>query len=333
LARGQRPGAREPERRISNLEEEVMFRNQVAERQPVLSGRRGGDRLWQLALAVVVLAVLLLPAGCRKARTSMDVRPEARQFRGTIPATGPLEVTYIWSVSESFTPVEKDYAVFIHFWGEDDELQWQDDHHPPVPTSRWQPGQTIEYTRIHFLPRDVPQEEVILTMGLYDALGTGDKVRLEGRQTRRLEYEACRFEVIPADQLPEIIYEDGWYNREFVPGKPDGAVWRWSRQEAFCKLENPRRAAALYLEAQAPVELIGEAQLVTIEIEGEQLTSFEVAETERFLRKFPLPDHILGDQQFLSMTIRAGKAVVPSEIDGSGDERQLGLKVFNMSLF
>ena len=48
--------------------------------------------------------------------------------------------------------------MFIHFWGEDDELQWQDDHQPPVPTSRWQPGHTIEYTGIHFLPRNVPRK-------------------------------------------------------------------------------------------------------------------------------------------------------------------------------
>ena len=33
------------------------------------------------------------------------------------------------------------------------------------------------------------------------------------------------------------------------------------------------------------------------------------------------------------MTIRVGAAVVPSELVGSGDERELGLKVYNMSLF
>lgn len=302
-----------------------MSRNRVMARR--------GTSLRLLVVALMVLAGWLAPAGCRKARTSMDVHPEARQLHGTIPATGPLEVTYVWTVGENFVPVDKDFAVFIHFWGENDELHWQDDHQPPVPTSRWQPGQTIEYTRIHFLPRSVPQQEVTLTMGLYDFDGEGEKVRLEGRQTRRLEYEVCRFEVIPPDQLPEIIYEDGWYDREFVPGQPDGALWRWSRLEAFCKIENPHRPSALYLEAQAPVELLERAQVVTIEMDGEPLTSFEVEDTERFLRKIPIPAHILRDQQFVPLTIRVGEAVVPSELVGSGDERQLGLKVYNMSLF
>ena len=98
-------------------------------------------------------------------------------------------------------------------------------------------------------------------------------------------------------------------------------------------LENPRRAAALYLEAQAPVELLEKPQVVTIEMAGEQLTSFEVAGTERFLRKFPVPDHLLRDRQFVPMTLRVGESVVPSELVGSGDERELGLKVYNMSLF
>lgn len=310
-----------------------MSRNQVTGRRRVLSGRPWGAGIRLLGMAALALAVLLAPAACRKARTSMDVHPEARQLHGTIPATGPLEITYVWTVGENFVPVEKDYAVFVHFWGEDDELHWQDDHQPPVPTSRWQPGQTIEYTRIHFLPRDVRQEEVTLTMGLYEFDGTQEKVRLEGRQTHRLEYEVCRFEVIPPDQLPEIVYEDGWYNREFLPGEPDGAMWRWSRLEAYCKLENPHRPSALYLEAQAPVELMEKPQVVTIEIDGEQLTSFEVKNTDRFLRKFPIPDHILRDQPFLPMTLRVGEVVVPSDLVGSGDERQLGLRVYNLSIF
>ncbi len=179
----------------------------------------------------------------------------------------------------------------------------------------------------------VPREGITLTMGLYDALGTGGNVRLDGRQSHRLEYEACRFEVVPLDQLPEVVYEEGWYAREFVPGQPDGDIWRWSMQEAFCKLENPRRAAAIYLEAQAPVELLKTGQLVTIEMDGSPLASFEVTGEERFLRKFPVPGEVLGEQPFLDMTLRVGEAVVPSEIDGSGDERQLGLKVFNLAIF
>ena len=71
------------------------------------------------------------------------------------------------------------------------------------------------------------------------------------------------------------------------PGHPDGAVWRWSRLEASCKLENPRRPAALYLEAQAPVELLDKAQLVTIEMDGAAVDLLRGGGHQRFLRKFP----------------------------------------------
>jgi hypothetical protein len=139
--------------------------------------------------------------------------------------------------------------------------------------------------------------------------------------------------VVPLDQLPEVVFEGGWYAREFVPGQPDGDIWRWSMQEAFCQLENPRRAAAIYLEAQAPVDLLQTGQQVTIELDGQPVSTFEVTAEERFLRKFPVPDGIIHEQPFLPMTLRVGEAVVPSEIDGSGDERELGLKVFNLAIF
>jgi hypothetical protein len=29
---------------------------------------------------------------------------------------------------------------------------WTDDHTPPVPTTQWKPGQTVEYTRTVFIP-------------------------------------------------------------------------------------------------------------------------------------------------------------------------------------
>src|SRR3712207_7316024 len=34
----------------------------------------------------------------------------------------------------------------------DGERLWQDDHLPAVPTSKWTPGQTVEYTRTVFVP-------------------------------------------------------------------------------------------------------------------------------------------------------------------------------------
>ena len=79
-----------------------MFRTQVAERRPARSGRPGGMRLWRLGVAAAVMTALLFPAGCRRrGPASMFVRRRGR-LHGTVPATGPSEVTYIWTVGESF---------------------------------------------------------------------------------------------------------------------------------------------------------------------------------------------------------------------------------------
>ena len=40
----------------------------------------------------------------------------------------------------------------VHVVDTDEELMWTDDHNPPVPTTQWKPGQTVEYTRTMFVP-------------------------------------------------------------------------------------------------------------------------------------------------------------------------------------
>ena len=40
----------------------------------------------------------------------------------------------------------------VHVVDADEELMWTDDHNPPVPTTQWKPGQTVEYTRTVFVP-------------------------------------------------------------------------------------------------------------------------------------------------------------------------------------
>ena len=44
-------------------------------------------------------------------------------------------------------PSHRDYLVFVHVLDDQGERLWGDDHPPAVPTSKWRPGQKVEYTR------------------------------------------------------------------------------------------------------------------------------------------------------------------------------------------
>ena len=59
--------------------------------------------------------------------------------------------------------------MFVHVLDPDGEQLWTDDHLPPTPTTKWKPGQTVEYTRTVFVP-ELSRTSVrrVVRLGLYD---------------------------------------------------------------------------------------------------------------------------------------------------------------------
>jgi hypothetical protein len=284
-------------------------------------------------LGLLLLALLLCVPGCREAGPQMDVQVQVKMDSKTLPATGPVELTYVWTMAADAEPVSSDYLVFAHYWGTDGEIHWQDDHQPPIPTSQWKPGQTVEYTNIHFIPDTAPQGEITLRVGLYDQKGTGGKVILSGHPERKPDYEVMRFEVTPADQLPIIIYDQGWYDQEFEQGQPGGTSWRWCRQEAVCWIESPERPCALFLEIQAPARLLGAGQSVTLELEQIELATLQLDGPDRVIRRIPIPDQLRQDRDCVCLVLRTDK-VLQSQGTGNGtDDRELGLKVYRLAVY
>ncbi|MBN2450075.1 MAG: hypothetical protein JXR77_06780 [Lentisphaeria bacterium] len=76
----------------------------------------------------------------RRPRTGVE--PRLREW--TDLGDGRVRVTYEWHVAER---LDQDYHCFVHFLDpagtRADGIEFQHDHAPPVPTSRWQPGDVI----------------------------------------------------------------------------------------------------------------------------------------------------------------------------------------------
>ena len=96
------------------------------------------------------------------------------------PAGSPLQITYKFVVAPDAKFAE-DYRVFVHVVDADGEQIWDDDHNPPVPTSQWQPGQTVEYTRTLFVPVFPYVGDATLQVGLHSLK---DQQRLHARRRR-----------------------------------------------------------------------------------------------------------------------------------------------------
>src|ERR1043165_1871284 len=86
--------------------------------------------------------------------------------RQKTPLGSPVDVSYKFVVA-SDAHITEDLNVMLHVVDADNELLFTFDHKPPVPTSQWKPGQTIEYTRTEFIPVYPYVGEATLQVGLY----------------------------------------------------------------------------------------------------------------------------------------------------------------------
>src|SRR5262245_27280427 len=116
-----------------------------------------------------LVAVCVSGASCR--RRTDDAAPVATpsfQVKQTrVPLGGPVEVTYKFVVAKDAPKIDQNYRVFVHFLDSDNERMWTDDHDLPVPTTQWQPGQTIEYSKTMFVPVYPYMGPTTVLMGLY----------------------------------------------------------------------------------------------------------------------------------------------------------------------
>ncbi|NQT14657.1 MAG: hypothetical protein HQ582_18010 [Planctomycetes bacterium] len=125
-----------------------------------------------------------------------------------------FEITYRWRAEAR---VDHDYSVFVHFTqrrsDHAEKIAYQNDHAPPMPTSRWQPGTVVD-DGPHVV--DVPdgaEGPAEIRLGL---LHDGGRVTLAG-----LPHQGQRYHVGTVALTGEGV--------EFRPSPPTRAVELWSR--------------------------------------------------------------------------------------------------------
>jgi len=134
------------------------------------------------------------------------------------------------------------------------------------------------------------------------------------------------------DQTGLPVYMDGWNGEEQVGDSPEGR-WRWTEGSARVVFTNSRRDAVLHLRAHGPYDELQGPQSVVVSVEGQEVTSFEVASADAFLRRIDLPGPALVDKDWVEVAIQVDPVLVPQQMDStSADQRRLGLQVFQLYL-
>lgn len=285
-------------------------------------------------LALVLAAVLALSAAaCGR---EDDGAPVAGSVAVTLSASrapigSPVEMTYRFTLAPDAPPLGP-RRVFVHFLDVDEEFMWADDHEPPTPTTAWQPGQTIEYTRTIFLPVYPYTGETRVVLGLYtpETTDTSGRVRFSNPDRGDRSYQVASFELEPQTENLFVIFKDGWHPAE-IAGDGPGDEWQWTKKEATLSFKNPGRSVTLFLQADNPSAGPETAQSLEIWSGDQLVATVPVAAGEAPIRRIPVSADQLGAGETAELRLVVDKTFVPTLQPGStsNDTRELGVRVFH----
>jgi hypothetical protein len=284
-----------------------------------------------LVLCVSALALVTpMTSGCGGSEPALPpvATPTISLSHDSAPAASPLEITYRFAVA-SDARFDQDYRVLVHVVDSDEELMWTDDHNPPVPTTRWKPGETIEYTRTIFVPVFPYVGEAAIQIGLHSTVDER-RLPLNGEHIGQFAYRVGRLQLLPQTDNLLTVFKDGWHPSE-VASDNATVEWQWTRKEATLAFKNPKKDALFYLELDSPGGEYHGPQQVQVLVGGRAVDEFTLAPGQHLLRKAKLPAAQLGAREMSELQIRVDKSWVPAHVAAanSKDTRELGVRVFH----
>ena len=276
--------------------------------------------------AVAAVAWLLVACGCTAAPAPVAT-VSVGVDRAAVPLGAPLHLQFRFSVApDPGDALIEDYQVFVHFLDDQGQMLWTEDHDPPVPTSAWQPGQTVEYERRVKIPMYPYIGESVIAVGLYSAVD-GARVPLAGTDLGQSAYRVSSIRLEPQHESSFITYGEGWHSDEF---SGDGRLrWRWTSGRSVVSFRNPNRDARLVLELDGRPDLFDSPQRLSLAVGDRVLRELEIDTNEVIYLVEEISAADLGEEDFVELELRVAPTFVPAEIDSAArDTRELGLRVF-----
>ncbi len=266
--------------------------------------------------------------GCGSADDAAPMATVSAVVSKTGAALGsPIDVTYRFEVAATF---DGDYRVFVHLLDSDGVNRWSDDHDPPVKTSEWKPGQTVEYTRTSFLPIVPYLGEATIRVGLYRVDAPDTRAPLRGQEPEGRSYKVATLQVLPQSENIFIVMRSGAHPSEFAPEDPS-REWFWTAREYVASFKNPKRDATLYLETDGRPDLFDQPQTVSVYLGSQNVASFAADSVNPLLRRIPLRSDQLGSVDMAELRIEVDRSFVPAELPGGEqDTRELGIRIYRL---
>jgi hypothetical protein len=289
-------------------------------------------RLPRLAVATglaVLVAVAITGAACRKKDDPAPpmATPTVTLNHERTPLGSPIDITYKFVVA-SDAKFTEDLRVMVHVVDADEELIFAFDHTPPVPTTQWKPGQTVEYTKTVFVPIYPYVGEATIQLGLYSTT-TQKRVALAGTDAGQRAYKVARIQLQPQTENVFTVFKEGWHPGEVAEHNAT-VEWQWTKKDATLSFKNPKKDSLFYLDVDNPGSVFNESQQVKVALGGQTVDEFTLEPKQPLLRKIALKAAQLGEGDVDELVISVDKTYVPAVlIQGNKDPRELGVRVFH----
>jgi hypothetical protein len=280
-------------------------------------------------LSAFILPAILVLSACNSHKAT--VVPNVQINKKSAEMGTPVEVKYAFSTKKDYVALAKDEVVFVHFMDPKHNIRFQDDHNPPIETSKWRPGGNYNYTRTVFIPKNIPAGEYDVVIGIYSP-GKGDRLELDAKENGHRAYEVGKLLIEIPPQEPIIQYVKGWYDPENEPNNP-AMHWRWIKKEAVLKVRNPNADSLLYLKADAVPERFPDSpQNVTVKVNDSAIDTFPITSNQPFMKKYEVPKNTLGSDKMVEIKLELDKSFIPADDKVSSDTRELGIRVYELYL-
>jgi len=282
------------------------------------------------AIAVSVAGLGLLAAACGRKNDSTPpvATPSVTLAHDKVPLGSPIDVTYKFVVAND-ARFDEDYYVMVHVMDADDQMIFDFDHAPAVPTRQWKPGQTVEYTRTEFMPVFPYVGEATMQIGLYSP-ASKTRLTLAGENNGQHAYKVSKFQIQPQTENILLTYKDGWNSTETAEHNPT-IEWQWTKKNATLTFKNPKKDSVFYLDVDAAGGVFQEPQAVAVTLGHATVDQFSLQPKQRELRKIKLTAAQLGNDDMAELHIVVDKTFVPAQIAAANnkDPRELGVRVFH----
>jgi hypothetical protein len=283
--------------------------------------------------ALLSSLALVAASACSQADSAPPVATVSFTSSKTrLPVSSPVEFTYKFDVAPD-AKIPGDFRVFMHVDNADGATIWTDDHDPPVPTSKWTPGQTVQYTRRRFVPRFAYVGEATVEVGLYRDT---ERLALSGpdpadRESASRSYTVGTLQLLPESENIFLIFKNGWHAQEFSP--EDATIeWQWTQKTATLTFRNPRRDVNFYIEYDARPDLFSDRPQQVSVYSGEHVVgSFAADSSAPTLKIMPISRDQLGTNEMAEIRIDVDRPFVPAKMPAGGkDDRELGIRVYHV---